>query len=83
MAGTGVLTGEGFRVIWSAVKGRTTTDWKAVAAAYREIIEDPKAFLADPVAASLGLPGALDAIESLHTTVGEPGDRLEVKEERT
>ena len=31
MAGGGLLTGTGFRVVWAPVKGRTTTDWKAVA----------------------------------------------------
>ena len=32
MAGVGVLTAHGARVTWAPVKGRTTTDWKAVAA---------------------------------------------------
>jgi len=31
MAGTGVLVGDGFRVTWQAVKGRTTVDWQSVA----------------------------------------------------
>ena len=32
MAGAGVLTAPGVRVTWAPVKGRTTTDWKALAA---------------------------------------------------
>ena len=32
MAGTGVLRAPGARVTWAPVKGRVTTDWKAVAA---------------------------------------------------
>lgn len=58
MAGTGVLTGDGFRVVWSATKGRTTTDWRAVARVMGSI-------------AGIA-PEAYDAEVERHTTVGEP-----------
>lgn len=66
MAGTGVLTGEGFRVTWSAVKPRVTTDWKAVARAYRLLLPASE-------------EDTHDAIESIHTATGEGSTRLLVK----
>ena len=38
MAGTGSLVGTGWRIAWSAVRGRTTTDWKAVAESLRPLV---------------------------------------------
>jgi putative phage-type endonuclease len=67
MAGLGVIRGGGYRVVWSAVKGRTVVDWKSVAGDYRRQLED----LMDEA--------ELAAVESFHTSVGEPGDRLEVR----
>lgn len=66
MAGQGVLNGEGFRVTWSAVKGRVTTDWKLVAGAYRGLLADHE-------------DDELDALVSLHTATGEGSTRLLVR----
>lgn len=63
MAGAGVLVAPDARVTWSAVKPRTTTDWKAVAAVAgrdwdREVWE---------------------ALVRSHTTTGDPGDTFRVR----
>ena len=58
MAGTGVLVGDGFRVTWSPVKGRTTMAWQQIAEGLR----------------TRATPEEWDALLSLHTMTGEPGD---------
>lgn len=59
MAGTGVLSGDGFRVTWSATKGRTSVDWQGVAMVMR---------------AMGGIaPEVYDARVAEKTTVGTPG----------
>ena len=58
MAGTGVLVGDGFRATWSPVKGRTTTQWNLIAEGLRHLVR----------------VGEWDALVSLHTMTGEPGD---------
>lgn len=60
MAGTGVLVGTGFRVAWSATRGRTTTAWQQIAEGLR----------------TRATPGEWDALLSLNTTTGEAGDRF-------
>ena len=61
LAGATKVVGEGWRIAWVPVKGRTTTDWRLVAQAYRRVLDETS------LAAE-----TLDAIESLHTTTGEP-----------
>jgi len=62
LAGHDELVGNGFRATFRRVQGRTSTDWEAVATAFRRFIE--RAGEA-PVA-------ELDAIEAMHTATGEP-----------
>ncbi len=40
MAGTGSLTGPGFKVTWSAVKPRQVIDWQAVAKALADVVPE-------------------------------------------
>lgn len=63
MAGAGVLVAPDARVMWSAVKGRTTVGWQQVAEGLRTRCTDEE----------------WEAVVSLATTVGEPGDRFLVK----
>jgi predicted phage-related endonuclease len=91
MAGAGVLVAPAARVTWAPVKGRKTTDWKAIAAAYRllltaqvEHVEVPE-WLEKMGGARLQ-PEMFDAIESVHTNEGDPTTRFAVKfdeEEKT
>ncbi len=67
MAGTGVLVGDGFRATWSPVKGRTTTQWNLIAEGLRHLIR----------------VGEWDALVSLHTMTGEPGDTFRPTWEET
>jgi hypothetical protein len=66
MAGHDRAEGQGWRITWSSVKGRVTTDWKLVATAYRRLL--------DHVITGEALPelAHLDVIEGLYTTTGEP-----------
>lgn len=63
MAGVGVLVAPDARVTWSAVKGRTTVGWQQVAQGLRTRCTDEE----------------WEAVVSLATTVGDPGDRFLVK----
>ena len=63
MAGAGVLVAPDARVTWSAVKPRTTVDWKAVAA----------------VAGRDWDPEVWEALVRDHTSTGEPGDTFRVR----
>jgi predicted phage-related endonuclease len=68
MAGAEALRGPGFRITWKPTKERTTTDWKAVAAVYRdELLSLQRAVMGDTSEAVT----AYDAIEAQHTTTGE------------
>lgn len=62
MAGAGVLVAPGARVTWSAVKPRVTVGWQQVAEGLRTRCTDEE----------------WEAVVSLATTVGEPGDRFAV-----
>jgi predicted phage-related endonuclease len=84
MAGAGVLVAPAARVTWAPVKGRKTTDWKAIASAYRllllaqvEHVEVPE-WLEKMGGARLQ-PEMFDAIESVHTNEGDPTTRFAVK----
>lgn len=73
MPGVKRLVGEGFRINWIDVKGKTTTDWKAVAYEYRLTIAN--------LAASIELDGHpvhldLEAAVTAHTTTGDPGSQF-------
>lgn len=63
MAGPGVLIGDGWRVTYSGVRGRTTTAWQSVAAAYRALLAGHD-------------EGELEALVSLHTSIGEGSTRF-------
>jgi ADP-ribose pyrophosphatase YjhB (NUDIX family) len=52
--------GAGWRITWPSVKGRVSTDWRLVAAAYRRVLEESDASI------------DYGAIEGLYTTTGEP-----------
>lgn len=60
MAGTGVLVGPGFRASWTPTKGRTTTAWQLVAEGLRTRVTAEE----------------WDALVSIQTTTGDPGDRF-------
>lgn len=63
MAGAGVLVAPGARATWSSVKPRTTVGWQQVAEGLR----------------TRCTPEEWEAVVSLATTVGDPGDRFAVK----
>lgn len=63
MAGAGVLIAPDARVTWSAVKGKTTTNWKAIA----------------EVAGRDWDREVWEALVRDHTTTGEPGDTFRVR----
>lgn len=64
MVGAGVLVAPGLaRTTWSATKGRTTVGWQQVAEGLRTRCTDEE----------------WEAVVSLATTVGDPGDRFQVR----
>lgn len=68
MAGAEALRGPGFRITWKPTKERTTTDWKAVAAVYRdELLALQRAVMGDVSVAVATYNG----VEALNTTTGE------------
>ena len=63
MAAHGTLVGDGFRASWIGVKGRTTTNWEAIAQGLRQYVR----------------PAEWDTLVDLQTTVGEPGSQFRPK----
>jgi predicted phage-related endonuclease len=69
MAGAEALRGDGFRITWKPTKERTTTDWKAVAMAYRDqMLDFQKALVGEDVSLA---ERQLDEVVLLNTTTGE------------
>lgn len=70
------LVGDGFSITYRNNKdSQPTVNWELVAKAYRGALED--AYRAGPAwDVGLGSPETLDAIESLYTSPGKPGDRV-------
>lgn len=70
MAGHDVLEGDGFRVSIVKVKARTSTDWKLVAKAYRDLLGNN---LPRDIAEVMR---DVEAIESLYTVTGDPSTQF-------
>lgn len=75
MAGHDELEGPGFRITFHPSKGRVTTDWEAVAKAYRVLLDTAAAGGRTSARWRAWLetltPEALDALVSIHTVTGE------------
>lgn len=70
MHGSYALVGHGFKVAWKPSKPRTTTDWKLVAKAYRDVLEMAGEWDRETLAVHASTD-YLDTLVSLHSATGE------------
>lgn len=74
LAGVGGARGPGFRIRYRPTKDRVETDWRAVALAYRQMIEELDEALTASPRAEAALRADLDRIEA-ELTQTKPGSR--------
>jgi putative phage-type endonuclease len=78
MMGSYRLESRDYHVIWKPTKPRTTTDWRSVAALYRDSLLMLESAMSGETSAAVA---AYDAIETAHTTTGKGSRPFTVYEE--